>query len=144
MNLYRISPEQVDEALARCNAGEYAGMMEFQRTDHEENRVGKRGQPLKRRYISGVLRMRSCEAVGALRYPHRRTRYADWQAHYDFVEQLLIQQGDAKITSRFRGRADYHGLLGFYMTAGRIKSARVQCSGVTTTYGEMPGNREAP
>ena len=143
MNLKGFTIEQVEQAVAVCNAGEYAGQLRFDRTDREERRVSKRtGNPLKPRYISGVLRFNSCEATGALVYPHRRTRYADWQTHYDFMEQLLLQQPEGRITSRLRGVADYHGLLGFYGTAGRLKSQRLQLAGgIQTTFGAMPSNR---
>lgn len=138
MNLIRFTMEHVQHALDVCNAGAYAGALEFHQTDREHLRVSKHtGRPLKRRYISGVLRLSRCDAVGSLVYPHKRSRFADWQTHYDFMEQLFLQQPKGRIRSRFRGDADYVGLLGFYHMAGQLKSVRVQHSGVATTFGAM-------
>lgn len=141
MNLVGFTIEQVEQAIAACNAGEY-DKLEFQQTDHEHLRRSKRtGNPLKRRYIAGVLRTTRCDAPGALIYPHRRTRFVDWQGHYDFMEQLLLLQPNGVITSRRRGDVKYVGLLGFYGTAGRIATHRMRVSGHVYEFGAMPSHR---
>lgn len=136
MNLFGVTREDVDRALAACNAGFYDGQLAFLQTNAKDAR-----------YISGVLRHTNGSAPGARRLPPtrrspngRRSRFADWQGHYDFMEQLLLLRPDATITSRWHGPVEYKGLLGFYHLAGQVKSARVQYMGVQSTMGEQVGN----
>lgn len=152
MNIYKATMDDVRQALAACNAGFYAGLLEFHQTDREHLRTSERtGKPLKPRYISGVLRHAHKDAPGARSYPPnprrpngKRSRFADWQGHYDFMEQLLLLKPEAVIRSRRFGKAEYRGLLGFYHLAGQLKSTRVQYMGYQSTFGQQVGNlREA-
>lgn len=132
MNLYGITIEQVEQAIAACNAGFYAGGLRFDQT----NKAGAK-------YISGVLRHNDKDAPGAR--PHslgrpKKSRFADWQGHYDFMEQVLILQPDGRITTRWYGQVDYRGLLGFYALAGQTKRAPIQHMGVCGTYVDLVGH----
>lgn len=144
MNLYGFTPAQIDHAVAVCNAGFYAGLMEFQQTwAREPKRTG-------RWHICGVIRSLSSDAPGARRTASgRRSRSYDWQGHYDFMEQLLLQNDQGRIRSGLYGECDYIGLLGFYLTCGKVKGRVVSSPWAgngyqTTTFGDLEGNgREA-
>ncbi len=143
MELIGFTREMIDVAITRCNENGYDGFMRF---DETWCREPKRNGKLR---ISGVIRANHADAPGARRTPRgHRTRSYDWQGHYDFMEQLLLQNPHGRIRSGLYGKCDYIGLLGFYTECGKVKGRIVespwQGNGYRTiTFGELEGNARA-
>lgn len=135
MELHRFTPRMIDEAIDTLNAGFYAGQLRF---DITRKRKMARSKDWR---ILGVLRTLNGTSPGARRSPAgRRTNAVDWQAHYDFMEQLFIQLPAGRIRSSLNGPTDYDGIAAFYFTCGQQQGRVVGSRAKPTTFGALIGH----
>lgn len=126
MEIRHLTATQVQEALDTANES-FSGNLKFGYTPEQTG--------VKVIKVRCTLRVKDSGGDGArMSASGRRTVAATYDAHYAFMEAIMMINPEARISTAME---DYRGIGEFYAKAPSVAGITVQHCGVRTSFGEL-------